>query len=53
MVVARWIWADPLGDPTLTLNPVLASGFRELAMGSAGEWELIAEAEFYESGGRP
>jgi hypothetical protein len=53
MVVARWIWADPLGDPALTLNPGLASGFRELAMGSAGERELIAEAEFYQSGGRP
>ena len=53
IVVARWIWADPLGDPAQALNPVLANGFRQLAMGSTGERQLIAEAEFYHFGGRP
>ncbi len=52
IVVARWIWADPLGDPAQALNPVLATGFRQLAMGSAGEWQLVAEADFYHAGGR-
>jgi hypothetical protein len=53
MVAARSIWADPLGDPALTLNPILENGFRLLAVNSPGEGRLIAEADFYRRGGRP
>jgi len=54
LAAARWIWADPLGDPMLTLNPILENGFRTLApLCPPGQRRLIAEAEFYQRHGRP
>jgi hypothetical protein len=54
LATARSIWSDPLGDPMLTLNSILANGFRDLALRCPwGQLRLIAEAEFYERGGRP
>lgn len=31
LVVARWIWTDPVGDPTTSLNATIADGFTQLA----------------------
>ena len=31
LVVARWIWSDPLGDPGMRLGDVIASKFNHLA----------------------
>jgi hypothetical protein len=54
MALARWIWSDPLCDPTLEMNLIIANGFRDLARRSPrGQLRLILEAEFYEKGGRP
>jgi hypothetical protein len=40
MTIARWIWSDPLRDPTLLMSPL-------------GQLRLVAEAQFYGHGGRP
>ncbi|WP_149850255.1 hypothetical protein [Solihabitans fulvus] len=54
MVVARWLWSDPLSDPALRLNPVICNGFRDLARRSPrGGLRLVAEADFYHQDGRP
>jgi hypothetical protein len=54
LATARWLRADPLCDPLLTLNPVLANGFRDLAVRCArGQLRFIEEADRYEHGGRP
>lgn len=54
MVVARWLWCDPLTDPTLRMNPMICNGFRDLARRSPrGGLRLVAEADFYDQDGRP
>jgi hypothetical protein len=54
LVITRWVWSDPLGDPLLTLNPILKHGFGELAVRCPrGQLRLADEATFYELGGRP
>jgi hypothetical protein len=54
LATARWLWADPLCDPLLALNPVLGNGFRDLAVRCPwGQPRFIEEADRYEHGGRP
>ncbi|HEU5483564.1 MAG TPA: hypothetical protein VFU98_01555, partial [Microlunatus sp.] len=54
LTVARWVWSDPLCDPTLQMNSIIANGYRDLARRSPrGQLRLIAMAEFYANGGRP
>ncbi|MBQ0985824.1 hypothetical protein KBZ10_15120 [Streptomyces sp. F63] len=48
LVVARWIWSDPLSDPGRRLNAVIASNFDHLAaMRSSGIVPLYDEAVRY------
>jgi hypothetical protein len=43
-----------LGDPLVTLNPIIGNGLRDLARRSPrGAARLIAEARLYEQGKRP
>lgn len=54
LVAARWIWSDPLGDPTLTLSSILKTGFDTMALKCPpGQVKLVEEATFYLGGGRP
>lgn len=49
IVVARWIWTDPLSDPGRRLNPVLADGFHQLAtLRGGGVVPLYDEAARYQ-----
>jgi hypothetical protein len=48
MIVARWIWSDPLQDPKLTMSPIIANGYRDLARRSPlNQLNLVAEADRY------
>lgn len=54
MTVARWIWSDPLGDPTMAMSRQIANGYRDLARRSPeGQPRLIVEAESYDRRRRP
>ncbi|MCR6487198.1 ATP-binding protein [Amycolatopsis sp. OK19-0408] len=54
MTVARWIWADPLGDPAVAMSRRIAIGYQDLARRSPeGQPRLIVEAETYEQRLRP
>lgn len=48
MTVARWVWSDPLRDPKLTMSPIIANGYRDLARRSPlNQLNLVAEADRY------
>jgi hypothetical protein len=54
LTVARWIWSDPLADPSIELNPIIAQSLRDLVRHSPRDgMRLIAEAMTYEGGRRP
>jgi hypothetical protein len=54
MTVARWLWSDPLCDPTTAMSRRIAYGFRDLARRSPeGQPRLIVEAESYDQHRRP
>lgn len=49
LVIARWIWSDPLSDPGRRLNPVLAGDFDHLAaLRSNGVVPLYDESARYQ-----
>jgi hypothetical protein len=53
MVAARWIWVDPLGDPTFTLTDTIANGFIRLAdVANSGLVKYHREAQAYRERGR-
>lgn len=54
MTVARWIWSDPLSDPTVAMSRPIVNGYRDLARRSPeGQPRLIVEAESYDQRLRP
>ncbi|MEV6653738.1 hypothetical protein [Streptomyces sp. NPDC051219] len=48
LVTARWVWSDPLGDPAMRLNDMIAGGFTQLAQLRRNDIvALFNEAERY------
>ncbi|GAA3377540.1 hypothetical protein GCM10020367_53600 [Streptomyces sannanensis] len=48
LVTARWVWSDPLGDPGMRLNDMIADGFTQLSQLRRNDIvALFNEAERY------